>query len=741
MVVFFNMAKLNTVIEVTILNIFHDSFDYLPVQGLQASDLKLGMRIKVPLRNKVCIGIIVNIKNNSQINAAKLKRAIALVDNHPIINTKLLKLYRWAADYYQYPLSRVYQTALPRLLRLGHPAISQQETIWVLVPKANPLPPSPLKLTPKQIATLNLLNKYPEGIGNYELLSQGIKSRTLQSLLQKGVITTKTGCFTVKPSPAKALAHPPNFEQQKAIETISNSFNAFNCFLLYGITGSGKTEIYLQCAQKVIQKKQQILILVPEIGLTPQIFNRFQTRFKLPIALIHSNLTDRQRLDAYLLASSGKAPIIIGTRSAIFTPTATLAIIIIDEEHDPSFKQQEGFRYSARDLAVMRAQMEAIPIVLGSATPSLESLHNVEHNKYQLLRLGQRASGNQTCQFKLIDCRNQTLEQGISKPLLNDIQKHLLANNQVLLFINRRGYAPILMCHQCAWIAPCPHCDSYLTFHWQVNYLLCHHCLYKRRLPEKCSACNSTQFIYVGTGTQRVEAALKSSFPTTPILRIDRDNVRHKGSLVKMLKEIEMGGAKILIGTQMLTKGHHFPNLTLVGILDADSGFFSQEFHASERLGQLLIQVAGRAGRAEKPGEVIIQTHMPHHPLLNKLLKHGYTPYAKTLLAQRRASDLPPYSSLALFRSEAAVKENSIKVLNEIKRLFSRLPSSHYQLLGPIPAPMEKRKNLFHAQLLLQTKSRRVRQQILKRLRLQLFSLKKYPQAKWSIDVDPIEMF
>ncbi|MBD3669152.1 MAG: primosomal protein N', partial [Gammaproteobacteria bacterium] len=393
--------------------------------------------------------------------------------------------------------------------------------------------------------------------------------------------------------------------------TIPARRDGFEAFLLEGVNGSGKTEVYLQDSEQVLTDGRQALVLVPEIGLTPQLLNRFKRRFAVPIAVLHSGLSDQERLCAWLLAGSGEAGIVIGTRSAVFTPLAHPGIVIIDEEHDASFKQQEGFRYSARDLGIKRARDAQIPVVMGSATPSLESLANARSGRYHHLALHQRAGGAQAPRLRLLDVRSQPMEQGISQPLVEAMKQHLARDEQVLLFLNRRGYAPVLMCHDCGWISHCQRCDAHMTFYQGQRRLRCHHCGAEQPLQPACPSCGSIDLRDIGHGTEKIEQHLMSLFPDETVVRIDRDSTRRKGSLDRLLAQVDRGEARILLGTQMLAKGHHFPGVTLVGILDADQGLFSADFRASERMAQLIVQVAGRAGRAQKPGTVVIQTHHP----------------------------------------------------------------------------------------------------------------------------------
>lgn len=528
--------------------------------------------------------------------------------------------------------------------------------------------------------------------------------------------------------------------QQQAVHQISESLNHFQPFLLDGVTGSGKTEIYLQVIAQVLAQKKQALVLVPEIGLTPQTVTRFQQRFPVNIAVLHSGLTDRQRHDAWLQACLGDAAIVIGTRSAIFTPLKNPGIIVVDEEHDMSFKQQDGFHYSARDLAIVRAQLEKIPVVLGSATPSLESLHNVKLNRYKLLTLPERAGSSVHPTMKVVDLRAQNLQHGLSLSLIEHIREHIAQKNQVLLFLNRRGYAPTLMCHECGYVVTCKRCDVRLTLHQLPPHLQCHHCGSSRAVDKKCEQCSAAKLVPVGVGTERIEDALTKMFPGVTMVRVDRDSTRKKGSLENKLTQIHSGESCILIGTQMLAKGHHFPDVTLAAIIDIDGGLLSADFRGTERTAQLIMQVAGRAGRVEKPGTMILQTHHPEHPLLQHLLKEGYASFAQAALCEREQALLPPYQFWVLISSEAMKQELPLQFLRAIKEAMQH-QANGVMMLGPVMAPMAKRAGKHRAQLLLQASNRKALKGYLNLLIVHMATLKTKQQVRWSIDVDPLEMF
>lgn len=532
-----------------------------------------------------------------------------------------------------------------------------------------------------------------------------------------------------------------NAAQHKAVTAVVESLHNFNVFLLDGVTGSGKTEVYLKITEQVLQEGRQALVLVPEIGLTPQILHRFQARFSVPIVNFHSKLNHTERLYAWLAAKSGHARIIIGTRSAIFTPCQDLGVIIVDEEHDMSFKQQSHFRYSARDLAVIRAQHHHIPIVLGSATPALETLYNAKQSRYHLLHLPERAGSAVHPKYGVIDIRNARLKHGLSTELTEAIRQTIEDKNQVLLFLNRRGYAPTLMCHACGWIAKCKRCDAHMTLHRSPAHLRCHHCDTQRVIDTVCPLCGYEKLRDLGVGTERLEKALIKLFPEVPVVRIDRDTTRRKHALTDIFQAVHQGAPQILVGTQMIAKGHHFPDVTLVGIINIDNGFFSSDFRTTERMAQLMLQVAGRSGRAEKPGEVLIQTHHPDHPLLLHLIQKGYGDFAQLALLERAKAQLPPYIYFALFRAKAFKEEHVLTFLNAVKEIALQISEKNIHVLGPVPSPMLRRQAKYHMQLLLQSKNRRALHAVLQKVIPKIDALKISNRVQWSLDIDPVEMY
>ncbi len=541
--------------------------------------------------------------------------------------------------------------------------------------------------------------------------------------------------------PQKSASHIKLSEHQKqVIAAIKKHLSEFKTFLLDGVTGSGKTEVYLRVIADVVAKGKQALILIPEINLTPQTISRFSERFSAKIAVFHSRLTPKERLISWRMAKDGAAPIVIGTRSAIFTPLKNPGIIIVDEEHDLSFKQQTDLRYSARDIAVVRGKLENIPVVLGSATPSIESIYNVKRKRYIGLALPERAGGASHPSFHLVDMRNQKLKNGIAENLLCQIEKHIDKGGQVLIFLNRRGFAPILICHHCSWVAGCKHCDARLTLHQKNNHLRCHHCGAIVKIPTKCPQCQEEKLLMLGAGTERVEIALRELFPEIKITRIDRDTTKHKNSLEEILKNIHEEKYQILVGTQMLAKGHHFPKVTMAAILNVDQSLFGSDFRASEHLAQLIVQVAGRAGREIMSGEVYLQTHNPHHPLLLDVINGGYMSFVNNCLEERQTAELPPYSYLALLQAESKKQDAVFDFLTTLNDKAKTELDDSVKIFGPVATTMERKAGYFRAQLLIQSKGREKLQQALDVLLRVIDKLKPPPGIRWFLDVDPAEL-
>ncbi|NRF64507.1 primosomal protein N' [Vibrio coralliilyticus] len=703
----------------------------------------IGGRVSVPFGRQTLVGVVTALVNQSEFSFDKLKPLKQVLDSQPVWPDSLYELLQWCSQFYQYPLGDTLLNAMPSALRKGKEADFATLVEWQLTAAGRNQLMLGFGRAVKQAKVMHMLES--GSVPHQHFIDEEISSSVLKTLQEKGWIES----IECKPEirdwsrQVEADVDKPklNEEQAVAIATV-NSFDGFGCFLLEGVTGSGKTEVYLNLIKPVLEKGRQALVLVPEIGLTPQTINRFRHRFNVPVEVIHSGLNDSERLNAWLSARDKAAGIVIGTRSALLTPFADLGIIIVDEEHDASYKQQDSLRYHARDVAVMRANKEQIPIVLGSATPALETLHNALSGKYHHLTLTERAGNAVPTTNKVLDVKGQYLESGLSASLIAEMRQHLSAGNQVMLFLNRRGFSPALMCHDCGWIAECKRCDAYYTYHQYSNEIRCHHCGSQQPTIHQCQGCGSSNLVTVGVGTEQLEAQLGELFPEYKTIRIDRDSTRRKGSLESALGDIRSGKYQILIGTQMLAKGHHFPDVTLVALLDVDGSLYSSDFRASERLAQLFIQVAGRAGRASKPGEVILQTHHPEHSLLQALLTKSYRHFAETALQERKFAMLPPYSYLTLFRAEANNSQHVEAFLRQVRHTLEAHPlfDGYCQVLGPTPAPLAKRAGKHRWQLMLQTQTRPTMQKLLSSAKPAIQMLPNAKKVRWSLDIEPQDL-
>lgn len=698
----------------------------------------------MPFGRREVIAVVIQSTAESALTYKQLKPALEYLETEPVLPDTMFRALIWASEYYQHPVGDVFANAIPKLLRSGAPTLEIREVLRARA-ASDPDQLTALRRAPKQ----QQLHAFVESNGQVsadQIKRAGFSLSLVRQLEHKKLVERAE--INADDSARLALTNKPssaplrlNSSQQDAVGII-NAGSDFHCYLLDGVTGSGKTEIYMQAMAKVLDAGAQCLLLVPEIGLTPQNLSRFQSRFSCPIVTLHSGMTDRERLRAWRIARSGEAGIVIGTRSAIFTPLARPGLIVIDEEHDSSFKQQDGLRYSARDFGIKRAQLESIPIVLGSATPSLESLHNAITGKFTHLKLTARAGNASKPRLRLSDISASQLDEGLSQELLIKIDKHLLQGNQVLLFINRRGFAPVLQCQQCGWASECTNCNARLTVHAKPPMLRCHHCEARAPIPSACPNCHARKLATLGAGTQKMEAFLKARLSQTPVLRIDRDSTRGKRAFQALFDRINQGESCLLLGTQMLAKGHHFPDVTLVAILDADIGLFSPDFRGQEHMAQTIVQVAGRAGRAEKPGEVIIQTRHSQHPALVNLVNASYEDYARDLLQERAQSKMPPFAHLALLRIESTFPDrgfnfsrDSLTQANALQTDFAGI-----ELIGPLPAPMEKKAGRHRFQLHIKSSSRPVLLRYLQQLTQALERIKSPAQTRWSLDVDPLDL-
>lgn len=710
-------------------------FDYKPPQGPLPAP---GSRCLVRFGKRRLIGVVVGSGTPSgHYDPARLQPVIKVIDSQPLLPPSLMTLCLKAAGYYQQPVGEMLATALPVLLRQGRAADAASDSFWRLTERGRHVRIEQFGNAHRQRLIWEELLPHPRGLSGMALRLVQAPKASLRALVDKGWVEQIRQQAAANTTPLLAAAElVPNSEQQQAISAI-NAATGYAGFLLDGVTGSGKTEVYLQAAAKTLQAGRQVLVLVPEIGLTPQTLERFQARFNRRVACLHSALTDHQRLAVWEAARQGETDIIMGTRSALFTPLANPGLIIVDEAHDGSYKQQDGCRYHARDLALWRGHLEQIPVVLGSATPSLEALDLCRRQKLIRLPLSRRAASIPP-RLHLEDTRDQAASRLLSDRSYAAIEACLARGQQALVFLNRRGYAPLITCLNCGWRMECGQCNRFMTWHKHSARLICHHCDRQRPPPQHCPDCGSGQLSDVGAGTEKLAEQLEQLFPAHPVVRIDRDATRRKGSLESKLQQVRQGGPMILTGTQMLAKGHHFPGLTQTVLLDADSGFLSADFRGAEQAGQLILQVAGRTGRGEYPGDVIIQTRHPDLPSLQSLIAGDWTQFANQLLAERRLAELPPYGYLALISAEAV---DACAATNFLEHACEQLGQSpNLLILGPAPAPMEKRAGRLRFQLLLLAGQRAPLQQ---RLSALLPSLERHPLARrcrWSIDVDPRDM-
>ncbi|MGB5256643.1 MAG: primosomal protein N' [Woeseiaceae bacterium] len=717
-------------------------FDYLPPD---AGSLPMpGCRVRVPFGRRQAVGLVMGHSDDSPLPRHKIRRCSEALDDSPLLAEADLRLIRFTADYYHHPLGEVVAAALPALLRQGRPVHPSVETVAVTDSGEREDIESLRKRAPRQSELLeHLIDAGSSGIAA-DRLNEELPNwrRAAASLYKKGHIVrfeARSEDFDEMIAAVPSAALTLNDDQQRAIEALRHS-DTFGAFLLDGVTGSGKTEVYLQRMQDVIEQGKQVLVLAPEIGLTPQLVARLRDRLGIEPALLHSGLGDVERLAAWRAARSGAARLIVGTRSAIFTPLRNPGLIIVDEEHDHSFKQQEGLRYSARDLAIVRAKQLDVPVVLGTATPTLEMLHHCRQGSYRHIRLPIRAGGAKPPTIHLIDTGRAPATDGISEPLAEAIKSHLATGGQVLIFLNRRGFAPTLICASCGHVAGCDRCDSRLTVHAQSRELRCHHCGASRVLDSSCGECGET-VRPLGEGTQRVEEALAARFPGHAIMRVDSDSTQRKGTMHAALESATTGEADILVGTQMLSKGHHFPTLTLVGIVNADQGLFGTDFRCAERMAQSIVQVAGRAGRESRRGEVLIQTAFPDNPFWSTLIEGGYERVAEEALAEREITRWPPFTRLALLRAAAHRHADACEFLEQAKRLIAVDADDTLRVLGPVDAPMARKAGRYRVQLLLQSGDRKRLHVLLGRLRPALEEAPSARKVRWSIDVDPIELF
>ena len=718
-----------------------EKFSYLPPKN-NTSSLKQGSRVLIPFGRRTLVGVIWGFVKKDPFDKRKYKYIKDVLDESPLLDANSISLAEWSSRYYHYPLGEIITYFFPPSIRKGKDAKFRESKYLELTSKGSFLQATDLSRAPSQQKLIELLKEKTE-ISLKSAQAFGISAAVINGLVEKGFIAR----FSRELSPYKKFENNNllsskelNPEQSEAVNAINGAQNKNITFLLDGITGSGKTEVYLQAIQEVIRQGRQALILIPEIGLAPQAEERFREYFGDRVMSFHSAKNDREKVDAWLGASRGLVDIIIGTRSSVFLPMKNLGIIVVDEEHDLSFKQMDKFRYSARDMALYRAKLEKVPVVLASATPSLETLKNAEEDKYKVLKLSKRATGASLPSFQAVDLRGKELFEGLSKELLEATQTELAQGNQVLIFLNRRGYAPSMICKVCGWISNCERCDALMTVHKNPLKLHCHHCEAQKPYPNKCQSCDSNDFLTYGFGTEKIEEFLQNYFPDIKTLRIDSDSTRKKETLNEYFSEIREGKPMILLGTQLLAKGHHFPDVTLVGIIDADSGLFSADFRGSERVAQLMTQVSGRAGRDKKPGRVILQSYCPDHPQIEEIITGSYDKFAKKLLGERKSLKIPPFSFQAKIFAESPKslisRDFILNLLNQSK--IDEKIRMNVRVIGPLPSVMEKKSGVYRWELSIFSKSRSNLHKYLDVMQSRLYDPKLSKQVRWSIDVDPL---
>jgi primosomal protein N' (replication factor Y) len=709
-------------------------FDYSVPEGIA---VEIGLRVIVPFGRRQMVGVVMECVTATDVAPERVKPVNQVLRDCAPLSAQLLNLLRFCSDYYRYPIGQTVLSALPTRLRSDKPIVSKPILNYRLSKNGAALD---LESFPKrkvvQRRILARLAGQPCSLVQLKSLSPtaGIQ---LKALLHEGYVEH---CEEPLPSAEHVFdnAHTLTGEQQQAVNAVTAA-QGFACFLLHGITGSGKTEVYVHLMHDVLRRGGQVLLLVPEINLTPQLENYFRSRFPdVNLISLHSGLSEGERLHNWQQAQLGAAQIVLGTRLSVFAELPGLALIIVDEEHDSSFKQQDGLRYSARDVAVFRANQCGISIMLGSATPSLESYYNAQSGRYRMLKLTGRALAEARLPaVRSINITQTVMHHGISENLLHEIGQRIARKEQSLLFINRRGYAPVLMCTGCGWLSGCKHCAGKMVLHLKDQRLRCHHCGYQIRVPRACPDCGSADLIPVGSGTQRVESVLQERFPDARILRVDRDSTRNKRAWQTMREQIHANEVDILVGTQMLAKGHDFPALTLVGVLNPDSALYSSDFRAPEKLFAQLVQVAGRAGRADKPGEVIIQTAFPDHPLFRALQTHDFEGWAVSQLAERQMAGFPPFVYQAMLRAEGKEESEVYAYLNQARTAGIAL-RQEVEIFGVVPAALPRRANHLRAQLLIQAASRKSLQQFLRAWQPSLDSLEA-KKLRCSLDIDPLE--
>ena len=709
----------------------HKTFEYLPPSN--ATPPAAGARVQVPFAGRESVGIFIQTRPSAIEHAQKLKRVSSVLECHSLFDQHQLTLLNWVSDYYLIPVGEALLLGLAPQERKGKNTWRPQLDAVTRVPSSQD-PEQVLARAPQQRKALRYIEDKTRRLD--ELEAQGISRSTINALLKTPFVEKVS--TPIKRENATLDPQRLSSNQQRIVDKISESNNAFSTHLVDGVTGSGKTAIYIECIRRVINSGQQALVVVPEIGLTPQTQSRFENALGIRVPVIHSGVSETVRGQAWSMARSGDAPVILGTRSSVFCSFQSLGLIVVDEEHDSSLRQQDSPRYSARDIAVKRAQICDCPVVLGSATPSLETLANALTHRYQHHRLTERATNAKLPAIRLVDTRGLALSAGLSERALTHIKQTVARGEQVLLFLNKRGFARSIRCEDCGWTAECNHCDSVMALHKTVPQLRCHHCLSNRPAPGSCTDCGSIRLTSKGVGTEQLELFLKREIADTRLFRIDSDNVANLTALNAVLDSVKQTPSAILLGTQMLSKGHHFPRVTCVVVVDADGLLFSPDFRAEERLFQLLTQVAGRSGRAELPGEVLIQTRNPDHPIMERIVDTPYFEIASMLLARRRTLGLPPHGALGIIRTDTKDERNAIEFLSQLKEALLQNPA--YRLLGPMPALMTRRAGLFRYHLVVHSPSRKTVHETLQRAIDVGSTLKIGRKMTWFVEIDPTDI-
>lgn len=723
---------MNAVFQVALPLPLPQSFDYLPPSDWSGAPPPVGARVRVPFGPRQLVGVVSGHAPASG-PLAKLRRASRVLDRQSRFSDELWHTLLWAARYWQHPLGEVLASALPTAVHDEQRAAGARADFAV---RCLPESIGDARLRAGS-APWQLLQALQSGAAPWSSLRALLPNAATALRRLEQLQLVERIALDASARQALTLAPPLNADQRAAVAEVGAALASFQTFLLEGVTGSGKTEVYLGAIEPVLARAAQVLVLVPEIGLTPQLLMRFRERLAAPVLALHSALSDGERARVWRRVQTGEPLVLVGTRSAVFAPFAKLALIVIDEEHDASLKQHEGFRYHARDLALVRAKRLGISVVMGSATPALETLHNVQSGRYRHLHLPDRAGFAKPPEVSLIDLRRQRLVEGLTATASQAIGAHLARGEQVLVFRNRRGFAPVLQCRSCGWHAECERCDRPFTYHRKRGLLICHPCGRERSAPAHCPVCGETT-TPLGIGTERLEEVLAQRFANVPVLRVDRDSTRAIGSFERLLEQAQSGAPCVLVGTQMLAKGHDLPNITLAVIVDADQGLYSMDFRASERMAQLIVQVAGRSGRGHKAGRVLIQTHHPEHPTFTHLLAGGYRMFAENELALRQSLEFPPFSAMALLRAEA-LEEAPLQAFFALARQHAA-SLAHVHSIGPMPAAQPRRAGVQRMQLILQSKERSTLQAALAEFLPALYTWPESKRVRWSLDVDPLSL-